>query len=134
VLHAGDVGSPDVLAALSRIAPVVAVRGNIDRDEWARRLPVAAEIEIDGVRFHIVHILDRLDVDPVATGIHVVLFGHSHVPSVATRDGVLLVNPGSAGPRRFALPVTVGLLEIEGGRPRARIVPLALEGTVRASE
>lgn len=128
VLHAGDVGRPEVLDALSRIACVVAVRGNVDRAPWARGLPVAVDVEIAGVRFHVVHVLDELDVDPVAAGIQVVVFGHSHAPSIATREGVLYVNPGSAGPKRFSLPVTVGQVEIEARRPIARIVPLELPG------
>lgn len=128
VLHAGDVGRREVLEALERVARVIAVRGNVDREPWALRLPVTAETEIGGVRFHVVHVLAELDLDPVAAGVQVVVFGHSHVPSLETRDGVLYVNPGSAGPRRFALPSTVAEIEIEHGRPRARIVPLDLRG------
>jgi len=128
VLHAGDVGRPEVLEALARIAPVTAVRGNVDREPWARQLPMSASAEIGGVRVHVLHILAELDLDPVAAGVRVVVYGHSHVPALETRDGVLYVNPGSAGPRRFALPTTVAELTIERGEPRARIVPLVLRG------
>ena len=124
VLHAGDVGRSEVLDGLTRIAPVLAVRGNVDRDPWARALPPTVTIEIGGVRIHMLHILQDLDLDPRAQHIAVVVSGHSHDPSVETRDGVLFVNPGSAGPRRFALPTTVAELVIDAGKPAARIVPL----------
>ena len=131
ILHAGDVGRVDVLDALEGIAPVIAVSGNVDREPWAERLPVRVREEIHGVRFVMIHILDDLDVDPVASGTDVVVYGHSHVPSIEERNGVLYVNPGSAGPRRFGLPVTVAQIEIDHARPRARIVPLAPPDRVR---
>jgi uncharacterized protein len=124
IVHAGDVGRSEVLDALARIAPVVAVRGNVDHEPWARALPASTTIEIGGVRIHVLHVLDDLDLDPVQRSVGVVVYGHSHTPGIETRAGVLYVNPGSAGPRRFRLPTTVAELVIDAGRPVARIVPL----------
>ena len=124
VLHAGDVGRHEVLDALARIAPVLAVRGNVDHGPWAAALPPHLTTEIGGVRIHILHILEDLSLDPVAAGVDVVVYGHSHVPSIETRAGVLYVNPGSAGPRRFQLPTTIAELTIDGAGPHVRSVPL----------
>jgi putative phosphoesterase len=125
IVHAGDVGTPDVLEGLARIAPVTAVRGNVDRERWADRLPETAEVEIgDEVWLHVRHIAEEIDLDPVAAGFGVVVVGHSHVPEVRERRGVLYVNPGSAGPRRFRLPVSVALLDVDGLAVSARIVEL----------
>jgi len=126
IVHAGDVGSPDVLEGLRVISRVAAVRGNNDRGAWARALDDAVTIRAGGARIHVLHDVTELALDPVEAGIAVVIAGHSHQPAVATRDGVLFLNPGSAGPRRFSLPTTVARLTVRDGRARARIVPLAI--------
>lgn len=120
ILHAGDIGTPEVLEALRAVAPVQAVRGNNDRGAWASRLPDSLDLQLGGVRIRVLHDAKELDVDPDA-GIDVVVSGHSHKPSVVRREGVLFVNPGSAGPRRFKLPVTVGYLTITRGAADAEI-------------
>ena len=128
IVHAGDIGDPGILDALATIAPVVAVRGNNDRAAWAARLPNIARVNVAGVRLLVIHDLAQLDRDPVAPGvIDVVVAGHSHRPAIERRDGVLYVNPGSAGPRRFRLPVAVALLEIAGARVEA--TGIELDGT-----
>jgi putative phosphoesterase len=124
IIHAGDVGEPGILETLETIAPVTAVRGNVDREPWADRLPETAEVELGGHWFHVLHILDDLAIAPEAGGFDVVVYGHSHQPSIEERRGVLYVNPGSAGPRRFRLPVTVAILEPAETGPSARIVEL----------
>jgi putative phosphoesterase len=124
ILHAGDVGAPEVLEELRTIAPVTAVRGNVDRDEWASALPLSEVFEIEGISTYVLHILDELDLKPEAAGFEVVVYGHSHKPSSEIKNGVLYFNPGSAGPRRFKLPVTVGRLVIDDGKVRAEIVEL----------
>ena len=126
IVHAGDICDPDILVALARIAPVTAVRGNNDRGAWAVELPERATLRIDDVRLLVIHDLATLDVDPLSAGARVVISGHSHRPLVETRAGVLYVNPGSAGPRRFRLPIAVGHLAIRGTRVRARICELSL--------
>ena len=129
IVHAGDIGSRTgeprgVLDALAAIAPLTVVRGNNDRAAWAVPLPYTADLEFDGVRVHVLHILGELAIDPAAAGVGVVVSGHSHLPRVDTRDGVLYVNPGSAGPRRFRLPVSVARLWLEAGRAEAELVTL----------
>jgi putative phosphoesterase len=124
VLHAGDVGSPEALAELQGCRPVLAVRGNVDRGLWAADLPDSRLEEIDGTHVYLLHDLGTLDLDPVAAGVQVVVFGHSHRPSVTVRGGVLYVNPGSAGPRRFHDPVTMARLRLGPGRPEAEIIDL----------
>ena len=124
ILHAGDVGRPHVLEALSAIAEVTAVRGNNDSGPWARGLPDSELITVGAVRIYMIHDVKELAVDPIAEGIGVVISGHSHRPSDERRGGVLYLNPGSAGPRRFSLPVTVARLSLSGGRVRARLVDL----------
>jgi len=124
ILHAGDVGRPEVLDGLARIAPVTAVRGNVDRGAWAEALPATAELEVDGTWFHVLHVFEELDLDPRAADFGVVVFGHSHRPVIRRRDGVLYVNPGSAGPRRFRLPVSVAVVEVACGRAHATLVRL----------
>jgi len=130
IVHAGDIGSRTgeprgVLDALARIAPLTVVRGNNDRAAWAASIPYTADIEFDGVRIHVLHILDELAIDPPAAGVNVVVSGHSHLPRVERRAGVLFVNPGSAGPRRFRLPVSVARLWVEDGRAEAELVTLS---------
>lgn len=112
IIHAGDIGKADVLKSLSSIAPVCAIRGNNDRDAWAKNLPDVLKLRIHGVKFLIIHDVNELQSDFKAAGIHAVISGHSHKPAVIERDGVLFVNPGSAGPRRFKLPVTLARLTI----------------------
>ena len=114
ILHAGDVGKPEILAQLGAVAPVKAVRGNVDRGGWAQQLPVTEVVEVGGVFFYMLHILDDLDLDPVAAGFRVVIFGHSHKPSQEEKKGVLYLNPGSAGPRRFKLSVSLALVKVRG--------------------
>jgi uncharacterized protein len=127
IVHAGDVGDESILTELGRIAPVTAVRGNVDRGDLARRLPVTAVLTVHGVSIYVLHILDDLDLEPSTAGFHVVVTGHTHEPVVRTRRGVLYLNPGSAGPRRFHLPVTVARLVVGEGDVRAEIVPLTTE-------
>ncbi|MBP7146852.1 MAG: metallophosphoesterase family protein [Acidobacteria bacterium] len=124
ILHAGDVGAAEVLVELERIAPVRAVRGNVDRGTWARRLPGSDEVHAGGARIYVIHSLEDLALDPAEAGFAAVVSGHSHQPSIETREGVLFVNPGAAGPRRFHLPITVGLLRVSDGAVSAEIVPL----------
>ena len=124
ILHGGDVGTPEILKQLNTIAPVTAVRGNVDEGAWARKLPLTEVIEVDGVSIYMLHILEKLDLKPEAAGFRVVIYGHSHVPKIEENKGVLYFNPGSAGPRRFKLPVTVGRLRIDHGTVRAEIVEI----------
>jgi putative phosphoesterase len=124
IVHAGDVGAPEVLEALRAVAPVVAVRGNNDRGRWARALAETEVVERGGRALYVLHDLHELDVDPRAAGYHAVIAGHSHQPRVEHRDGVLYLNPGSAGPRRFRLPICVARLQITARRLRAEIVTL----------
>jgi putative phosphoesterase len=125
IVHAGDIGTREVIDALAALAPVTAVRGNNDIAAWARGIPEVARLEVGGVRILVIHILAELDLAAARAEADVVVCGHSHRPAVEERAGVLVVNPGSAGPRRFTLPVTVAHLEIADGAPRATIVPLA---------
>src|ERR1039458_3190271 len=124
ILHAGDVGDPAILDALARIAPITAIRGNVDTESWAQILPETEIVEVGGVSIYILHDLGRLDLKPEAAGIGVVVYGHSHQPKIEEKTGVLYFNPGSAGPRRFHLPVSVGRLTIEAGKVRAELVEL----------
>ena len=126
VIHAGDIGDGAILEALERIAPVTAIRGNNDTEPWARRLRETQTVELAGVRIHVIHDLADLAPDPARRGIRVVISGHSHMPRVEERAGVLYVNPGSAGPRRFTLPVSVGRLAIADGLVRAEVIELTV--------
>jgi uncharacterized protein len=126
IIHAGDVGTPDILDALAQIAPVTAIRGNVDTEPWARTLPETEILEAGGVCIYILHDLGRLDLKPEAAGFRVVVYGHSHRPKIEEKAGVLYFNPGSAGPRRFHLPVSVGTLTIEAGHVRAELIELGL--------
>jgi uncharacterized protein len=127
IVHAGDVGAPAVLEQLRTVAPVVAVRGNNDRGPWAHALPSAEVVEFGGVLLYVLHDVKELDLDPRAAGFRVVIAGHSHRPAVEERDGVLFLNPGSAGPRRFTLPITVARLRLRADALDATIVPLEEE-------
>jgi uncharacterized protein len=124
ILHAGDIGSPGTLETLRAIAPVTAVRGNVDREIWARGIPENQVVEIEGVSIYMLHVLADLDLKPEAAGFAAVVYGHSHKPSQEVTRGVLYFNPGSAGPRRFRLPVTIGKLTIGQGVVRGEIIQL----------
>ncbi len=124
ILHAGDVGSPEILAQLRAIAPVFAVRGNVDHAPGCRDLPQTEVVEFGGKYFYLIHILEMLDLDPAAAGFAAVIYGHSHQPSVKWRNGVLYLNPGSAGPRRFHHPVTLAKIFPENGEMRVDIMEL----------
>jgi uncharacterized protein len=124
ILHAGDIGAPEILQELEKIAPVTAVRGNVDGEAWARHIPLNQVIEVEGASIYMLHNLGELDLKPETAGFGVVVYGHSHVPKMETKNGVLYFNPGSAGPRRFKLPVTVGKLVIDGGTMRGQTVRL----------
>lgn len=128
IIHAGDIGDPAILDALQNIAPVTAVRGNNDEGQaWAAAVPETQRLSIGKVSIYVLHALSLIDIDPAAQRIRVVVSGHSHKPLVEQRDGVLYVNPGSAGPRRFKLPVTIGELLIDQGAVRANLVELRLQ-------
>ena len=124
ILHAGDVGDPTILIALARIAPVTAIRGNVDTHGPCSRLPATEAIELAGCLIYILHALDDLDLKPEAAGIGVVLYGHSHKPSIEHHHGVLYLNPGSAGPRRFSLPIAVARLTIADGKVAPQLIAL----------
>lgn len=124
IVHAGDVGGSGVLDGLRTVAPVVAVRGNVDTEEWGRNLPESETVEIGGVSLYVLHDLDKLDLDPAAAGFAAVIFGHSHRAEATTHGGVLYLNPGSAGPRRFRLPVRVARLQVGDGRIASEFVTL----------
>jgi putative phosphoesterase len=126
ILHAGDIGSAEILTNLGRIAPVTAVRGNNDKGPWAASLAEVEVASLGGLHLYMLHDLAELDLDPAAAGFAAVIAGHSHRPKVEQKGGVLFVNPGSAGPRRFKLPVTVGFLEVVGGSVSASIRELRL--------
>ena len=126
IVHAGDVGRPEVLAALRAVAPTFAVRGNIDRGAWAESLPATAVVDAGPHQLYVLHILEELDLVPEAAGFSAVISGHSHRPHAETRRGVLYLNPGSAGPRRFRLPVAVARLRVTGHGLEHEIVELAV--------
>jgi uncharacterized protein len=125
IIHAGDVGDAKILDQLSAIAPVSAVRGNIDKSAWARKLPQTTVVEAAGVSIYVLHNLEELDLKPEAAGFAAVIYGHSHVSKQEMRNGVLYFNPGSAGPRRFKLPISVGRLRVERGKVFAEIIVIA---------
>ena len=124
IVHGGDIGNAAILERLAQIAPLTTVRGNNDREAWARAIPVSATLQVGTVKLHAIHDLNELDIAPAAAGVRVVVSGHSHRPSSSERGGVLYVNPGSAGRRRFSLPITAAELIIEGDSVRSRIVTL----------
>jgi len=126
IVHAGDVGSADVLARLGKIAPVSAVRGNHDRGPWAEALPLTDVVELGGTSLYVLHDLHELDLEPRAAGFAAVISGHSHQPRMDEKDGVLYLNPGSAGPRRFKLPISLARVTVTGTRVTARLVPLEI--------
>jgi uncharacterized protein len=124
IIHAGDIGKPEVLASLKIVAPVLAIRGNNDRESWAQKIPDILHLEVNGAWLFIIHNVNDLEVDPAAEGFHAVISGHSHKPGLTNSDGVVFLNPGSAGPRRFKLPVALARLRIQGGKVNAKIVEL----------
>ena len=126
IVHAGDVGRADVLGRLRDIAPTLAIRGNVDTDAWAKSLPWTRSVDAGDLRLYVLHDLSALDLDPTAAGYAAVISGHTHAPRADRRDDVLYLNPGSAGPRRFRLPVTVARLRVQGRRLSHEIVRLAV--------
>ena len=132
VIHAGDIGDAEILRRLSTIAPVTAVRGNNDVGDWADALPATQQLDLLGARIYVIHDLATLAVDPAAAGIDVVVSGHSHRPHRERRQGILYVNPGSAGPRRFRLPIAVGILTIDREGVDAELLTLDIEAAVPA--
>ncbi|MDQ7986141.1 metallophosphoesterase family protein [Pseudomonas sp. G34] len=126
LIHAGDIGGPQILAELERIAPLSVVRGNNDDEAWADAIPERLTLRFGAVRLYLLHDLKGLDIDPKAEGIDVVIAGHSHKPLHEERDGVLYLNPGSAGPRRFKLPISVALLHIDGDGVRFELITLEI--------
>ena len=124
IVHGGDIGKQTIIDQLAAIAPVTAVRGNVDKGELASSYPHSAVLEIDAIRIYTLHILEELQEDPVRAGYRVVVYGHSHKPSIETRDEVLYINPGSAGPKRFSLPTTLARLTITGTNIDAEIIDL----------
>jgi putative phosphoesterase len=125
IIHAGDIGAPEIIPALGMIAPVTAIRGNVDTQAWARSFPETEVVELGGLHIYIIHDANALDLNPKAAGFAAVISGHSHQPKQEIKDGVLYFNPGSAGPRRFKLPISVGRLEIVDGKVSAEILLLA---------
>jgi uncharacterized protein len=129
IVHGGDIGGAEILDELAAIAPLIAVRGNNDTEPWAARLPVTEMIRVGNVFVYVIHNLAELDIDPGAAGVRAVVSGHSHKPMIEERDGVLYVNPGSSGPRRFKLPISVGELIVSGSAVHARTVDLSARRT-----
>ena len=124
IIHAGDIGDSAILREVGKIAPVTAIRGNVDREGWAKKIPATNVLEVAGISIYVLHNLAELDLKPEAAGFAVVAYGHSHVAKVETRNGVLYFNPGSAGPRRLRLPVTIGRLKVKGGKVSGEIVEI----------
>lgn len=121
IIHAGDIGDPTILDKLAKIAPVTAVRGNVDREKWARKIPGTNVLEAGAFSIYVLHNLEELDLKPETAGFAAVIYGHSHLPQQETKNGVLYFNPGSAGPRRFQLPVSVGRLIVDGDKVRGEM-------------
>jgi uncharacterized protein len=126
IIHAGDIGSPEIIPALEKIAPVTAIRGNVDTQSWARRFAETEVVELEGLHIYVIHDANALDLNPKAAGFAAVISGHSHQPKQEVKDGVLYFNPGSAGPRRFKLPISVGRLVIAEGKVSAEILEITL--------
>jgi putative phosphoesterase len=124
IIHAGDIGDPTILEKLAEIAPLTAIRGNVDREVWARKISSTDLLEVGSVSIYVLHNLNELDLKPEASGFDVVVYGHSHVPKQETKNGVLYFNPGSAGPRRFRLPVTIGKLTVRAGKISGEILEI----------
>ncbi len=120
IIHAGDIGDRNIIPKLEQIAPVTAIRGNVDHEPWTKKFPETEVVELAGVSFYIIHDVHALDLNPRAAGFGAVISGHSHKPHQEVKDGLLYFNPGSAGPRRFRLPISVGRLKIENGKVQGR--------------
>jgi len=129
IIHAGDIGDPQILDQLAAIAPLTAVRGNVDHDAWAQKIPATNVLEIGEVSIYVLHNLQELDLKPEAGKFSAVIYGHSHVPKQELKNGVLYFNPGSAGPRRFKLPVSMGRLHLTNGKLKSEIVTLKVMNT-----
>jgi putative phosphoesterase len=129
IIHAGDIGDPAILKKVGEIAPVTAIRGNMDREIWAKKIPATNVLEVQDVSIYILHNLAELDLKPEAAGFDVVVYGHSHVAKQEVKNGVLYFNPGSAGPKRFRLPVTIGRLKVQDGKVSGEIVEIVPEGS-----
>lgn len=129
IIHGGDIGNPSILEQLAAIAPLTVVRGNNDNAPWAHTIPDAARLDVEGISIYVVHNIATLDIDPVAAGIDVLVSGHSHCPTKQLHGGILYLNPGSAGPRRFKLPVSVAEILVDGASLTARLIELELGGT-----
>ena len=121
IIHAGDIGGPAILTQLGKLAPVTAIRGNVDREAWTKKIPSINVLEVGGISIYVLHNLNELDLKPEAAGFSVVVYGHSHVSRQETKNGVLYFNSGSAGPKRFRLPVTVGRLTVQDGKVSGEI-------------
>ena len=124
IIHAGDIGDSAILRELGKIAPVTAIRGNVDREGWAKKIPATNVLEVGDISIYVLHNLAELDLKPEAAGFAAVVYGHSHVAKQETRNGVLYFNPGSAGPRRFRLPVTIGRLKVKDGKVSGEIIEI----------
>jgi len=124
IIHAGDIGSPEIIPQLEMIASVTAIRGNVDTQAWARRFAETEVVELGGLHIYVIHDVNALDLNPKAAGFAAVISGHSHQPKQETKDGVLYFNPGSAGPRRFKLPISVGKLEISDKKIKGTILTI----------
>jgi putative phosphoesterase len=133
ILHAGDIGAPEVLERLREIADLVAIKGNNDRDAWASVVPDTAHVEIEEVNICVIHNINDLDFNPAAAGYRIVVSGHSHMPSVSEKNGVMYLNPGSAGPRRFKLPIAVARLNIDGKSAGAEIIAINVDAAPKKS-
>ena len=131
IIHAGDIGSPDIIPALEKIAPVTAIRGNVDTQPWASKFAETEVVELEGLHIYVIHDANALDLNPRAAGFAAVISGHSHQPKQEMKDGVLYFNPGSAGPRRFKLPISVGRLVIAEGKAGAEILEIRLAANQR---
>ena len=128
IIHAGDIGRPEIIDRLRRIAPVIAIRGNVDKGHWAENYPETETVSLGGHSIHVLHDIHDLQLDPVSHGVDVVISGHSHKPLIETVDGVLYLNPGSAGPRRFNLPITLATLDLTASGPRPLLHHLSSDG------
>jgi uncharacterized protein len=126
IIHAGDIGAPEIIPELRKIAPVTAIRGNVDTQTWARAFAETEVVELGGMDFYIIHDANALDLNPKAAGFAAVISGHSHQPKQEMKNGVLYFNPGSAGPRRFKLPISVGRMEIGDGKVSVEILEIGL--------
>jgi len=125
IIHGGDIGSADILRELESLAPLIAVRGNNDTQPWAAHLPESDQVKLGGASIYVIHDLSRLGIEPSRAGVQAIVSGHSHKPKIFERDGVSFINPGSCGPRRFSLPISIGELKIKGSTLNARTVELA---------